>query len=270
MNPRQRRGALLMVIAVIGALAVFVTVAQYVAEVNAQLGPMRTVLAVGRNIPAYAPIAPDALVEQEIPERWAPPLAFTDPLELAGFVASTQIPRGSILSPGMLVPAPTIEPGQREIAILIDAETGVAGRVGPGDRVDIVASFPGTETTPPYSAIVVQGARVIARGDLTEQRRTDADTGLTSGQVVPITFALSVEETLRVAYVESFAETVRLALREPTDQDRLDRDQSRFDDDDLGALSTLRQPVAPTSSEPEPQRERDRRPRRDRDQRSGE
>ena len=38
------------------------------------------------------------------------------------------------------------------------------------------------------------------------------------GEVVPVTFALSVDDSLRLTYIESFARNVRLALRAPDDQ----------------------------------------------------
>ena len=41
----------------------------------------------------------------------------------------------------MLVPPPQLQEGQREEAILVDASTGVAGRVRPGDLVDVIASY---------------------------------------------------------------------------------------------------------------------------------
>ena len=43
----------------------------------------------------------------------------------------------------MLVAPPELAPGQREVAILVDAETGVAGKIGPDSVVDIVGTFEG-------------------------------------------------------------------------------------------------------------------------------
>ena len=40
---------------------------------------------------------------------------------------------------------PDLAPGQREVAILVDAETGVAGKIGPDSLVDIVATYAGND-----------------------------------------------------------------------------------------------------------------------------
>ena len=46
----------------------------------------------------------------------------------------------------MLIAPPQLAPGQRELAILVDAETGVAGKIGPDSIVDVIATYPGGDT----------------------------------------------------------------------------------------------------------------------------
>ena len=41
----------------------------------------------------------------------------------------------------MLVTPPEINQGEREVAILVDAATGVAGKIAPGRQVDVIASY---------------------------------------------------------------------------------------------------------------------------------
>ncbi len=41
----------------------------------------------------------------------------------------------------MLVTPPEISEGEREVAILVDAATGVAGKIAPGRNVDVIASY---------------------------------------------------------------------------------------------------------------------------------
>ena len=41
----------------------------------------------------------------------------------------------------MLVTPPEISEGEREVAILVDAATGVAGKIEPGRQVDVIASY---------------------------------------------------------------------------------------------------------------------------------
>jgi pilus assembly protein CpaB len=65
--------------------------------------------------------------------------------------------------------------------------------------------------------VVVSNAQVLAIGAL---RRVDEPAeqsggGFKQNDVVPVTFALSREESLKVTYAESFATKVRLALIAP-------------------------------------------------------
>ena len=41
----------------------------------------------------------------------------------------------------MLATPPEINQGEREVAILVDASTGVAGKIEPGRQVDVIASY---------------------------------------------------------------------------------------------------------------------------------
>src|SRR5688572_28721673 len=121
----------------------------------------------------------------------------------------------------MLVDPPQLSRGQREVAILVDAETGVAGKIGPGSVVDIVATFDGDTQRgiAPRSTVVVPAARIIEVG----QAQLKGGRGVQPAEadpteVVPVTFALTPREQLRVTEAESFAQEVRLALRRQGDE----------------------------------------------------
>ena len=66
----------------------------------------------------------------------------------------------------MIGSPPELATGEREIAILVDAETGVAGKISPGSIVDIVATFAGDDQqgVQAESNVVVPGARIIDVG----------------------------------------------------------------------------------------------------------
>jgi pilus assembly protein CpaB len=212
MNPRQRRGALLMILAAIGAVFVFISVVSYVSSVRAEVGARTTVLQLKQNVPAYAPVTPDMLQSVQVPQKWTPNTMITNPGELNGQVAAAELAQGSYLQRGMLVPAPQLQPGQREIAILIDAETGVAGKVNEGDVVDIFATFeqPTGAQQIPCAARVIRAARVLQVGQQTTER--SAQNAADVRAVVPITFALSLQDTQNLTYAESHATKIRLAL----------------------------------------------------------
>jgi pilus assembly protein CpaB len=137
----------------------------------------------------------------------------------------------------MIVTPPELEEGQREVAILVDASTGVAGKIEPGRTVDVIAAYPGDQNgqKPNRSIVVVAGARVLAVG----QPRIKSSGGVQDGgsqadptQVVPVTFALTKDQELRVSYAQSFAQDVRLALIPPGEDATRTLDETIFKGDD--------------------------------------
>jgi len=225
-NPRQRRGLLLIAIAALGLVVVFVLVAGYVADVRKEVDPKVSLLALREPVEENQAITDQMVKTVEMPERWAPPAAMRDAGELVGLVAGTDLDADTLLQEDMLVAPPQLAPGQRELAILVDAETGVAGKIGPDSVVDLIATYPGSDTKAPESRVVVPSARIIEVG----QPRLKGGNGVQEqsadpGQVVPITFALTPEQALVVSYAESNASEVRLALLRPGDASELSKKQ---------------------------------------------
>lgn len=218
LNPRQRQGVLLVVVAAAGLVGVFLLIAGYVANVSKQVGSKIEILALTSPVPAYQPITANMLGDVLVPAKWAPRSALRDPSQAIGLVSNVALPAGTDLEQGMLTPQPALQPGEREIAILVDAETGVAGLVTPGAQVDIIATYAGSSQGKQNSArVVVSDARVLDVG--TPQAGGGSATGSsspsTTNEVVPVTFALTPQEVLAVSYAESFAQKVRLSLVAP-------------------------------------------------------
>ena len=228
MNPKQRRGVVLMVLSVLGGIAVFMPVTNYVSNVRSQVEPLTSVLWLTEDVPIQQPIPQAAIEERMVPRRWVPAAALRSQSELEGLVAASPLTSGSILQDGMVRERPELEIGDRELAILVDAETGVAGKVRPGDLVDIYATFPGSGEQAPRSEIVVAAARVIEVGTVRVEADETPSGGFGESRVVPVTFALSVEDSLILTYVESFATTVRLGLLAPGDDQPLPSHERMF------------------------------------------
>lgn len=226
MNPRQRRGVLLMILAAVCAVFVFVAVAGYVgkvqADADAAVGQMTDVLQVQTNVEAFQPITAAMVKQVQIPRKWATDAFITSVTQLQGKVAAGAVPSGAYVEQGMLIDAPQLRTGQREIAIMIDAETGVAGKVTDGSIVDVYASFDSTQngrqSTAACAVRILDRVQVINVGQV--QQTTDAKrqggsgsgSGGGSGAAIPVTFALGTQDALKLTYAESFARKVRLAL----------------------------------------------------------
>ena len=223
MNPRQRRGLLLLVLSGLGLLAVFVLIASYVADVRTEVDPKIKLLALSKPVKAFESIPDDAVTEITMPRALGAGDRAAQPLRSSSArVAGTDLTKDSLLQADMLIAPPELAPGQREVAILVDAETGVAGKIGPGSVVDIVApsratrsaaSSRGRPSSSPAARVIEVGQAQLKGGRGVQQAESDPT------QVVPVTFALTPKEQLRVTEAESFAQEVRLALRRPGDDD---------------------------------------------------
>ena len=162
MNPRQRRGVLLMVLSGIAAVLVFIGVSSYVASVNSRVGPMVTVYRVTTDLPAFTTLSSENTEPAEVPERWAADNTVLRSADIDGRVIATPMTAGSPVSLDILVPPSDLDPTEREIAVNVDAVTGLAGRVRPGDRVDVYAVFSEVPGLAKQSRILVQNVRVVS------------------------------------------------------------------------------------------------------------
>ena len=166
MTPRQRRGVLLLFVAGIGAILVFSLISGYVSDVRKDVEPKTGVLVLTRAVPELQPIPPDAVALKSVPEKWVGRQALRDPSQIGSLVPNEPLPAGVELQQGMLVEPPALEKGQQLISILINADTGVAGNLRPGDMVDVLATFqPDDQTRSPASArTIIRRARIVTIG----------------------------------------------------------------------------------------------------------
>ncbi|GHE04340.1 Flp pilus assembly protein CpaB [Streptomyces alanosinicus] len=216
MNSRQRRGVILLILSVLCALGAFAGVLSVVHSVNSKVGPEVTAYQVRSDVKPYTALDTGQFEKIRMPRRWLSGNAVTDLRQIQGKIAVTTLRAGSLLQTDMVVDQPALQPGQQEVAIMIDAATGVAGKITPGSRVNVYATFAGKkDTDPDQSKIIVTDARVLDVGRITA---LDPDSGKNQQQpteAVPITFALSTLDAQRLTYAESFAQRVRLALVAP-------------------------------------------------------
>jgi pilus assembly protein CpaB len=215
MNSRQRRGVILLLLSVLCAFGAFAGVLSVISDVNSKVGPEASAYRVKSDVAPYTRLNSGQFEKISMPKRWLSDNAVTDLAEVNGKIAVTQLRKGSLLQTDMIVKRPALQPGEQEIAIMIDAATGVAGKITPGAAVNIFATFAGAkEGEPAMSKIIVANAHVIDVGRLTALEPKDDDQRQAS-EAVPITFALTTKDAQRVAYAESFADHVRLALIAP-------------------------------------------------------
>ncbi|MEU3511247.1 Flp pilus assembly protein CpaB [Streptomyces longwoodensis] len=216
MNSRQRRGVILLLLSVLCALGAFAGVLSVVDDAQSKVGPEVTAYRVRSDVAPYTALSAGQFEKIEMPERWLSRNAVTDLDRIRGKIAVTTLRKGSLLQSDMIVDQPALRPGQQEVAIMIDAATGVAGKITPGSTVNVYATFEGAkDSDPDVSRIIVTGARVLDVGEIKALEPDAGDRDRRPTDAVPITFALSTLDAQRITYAESFAKRVRLALVAP-------------------------------------------------------
>jgi pilus assembly protein CpaB len=216
MNSRQRRGIILLILSLLCALGAFAGVLSVISDVRSKVGPEVTAYRLRTDVAPYTPLGAGQFEKVEMPERWLSENAVTDLGQIRGKIAVTTLRRGSLLQSDMVIDQPALRPGQQEVAIMVDAATGVAGKITPGSTVNVYATFEGErDGDPDQSKIIVTNARVLDVGKLTPLEPGDDDRSRRATEAVPITFALSTLDAQRITYAESFAQRVRLALVAP-------------------------------------------------------
>ncbi|MFE2747564.1 Flp pilus assembly protein CpaB [Streptomyces scopuliridis] len=214
MNSRQRRGVILLLLSVLCAFAAFAGVLSVISDVNSKVGPEVAAYRLKADVAPYTPLTEGQFEKISMPKRWLSENAVTDLAVVNGKIAVTQLKQGSLLQDDMIVNRPALANDEQEIAIMIDASTGVAGKILPGDLVNIFATFAAeNQGTNAQSRIIVPNAKVLDVGKLTALQPDESNNNRSAAtKAVPITFALKTKDAQRVAYAESFAKHVRLAL----------------------------------------------------------
>ena len=242
MNPRQRRGVLLMVLSMVLAIAVFFGVASYVSSINSQVGPMTTIYQASDDLDAFTELTADRVEAVEVPVRWADESSRLSVQDIEGRTVAVPLSAGSRVTMDVLVPPSDLNPNEREVAINVDAVTGIAGRIRPGDRVDVYAVFDDAPGLPNQSRILIRNVRVVSVGGT--QQVTETTTGELQ-DVIPVTLALVPQDALAVTYASTFAAQVRLVgLPAGTTQDR-EGEMNQFDAEELGGEAVVREGVTP-------------------------
>jgi pilus assembly protein CpaB len=205
-----------------------------VAEAAAEpTGPR--VLVAKRALPVGTIITADSVAFQPWPNELVQDAYFLDGTAdlnaLMGTVVRFPVTAGEPVTQGALVApgdrgflAAALGPGMRAVTVPVSAQTGVAGFVFPGDRIDLVLtqSVEGEGTALKAAETVLSNLRVLATDQATETTKDDA------GKTVVNTFqTVTLEVTPKIAEKIAVAQTIgqlSLALRSIRDSsDELER-----------------------------------------------
>lgn len=233
MNPRQRRGLTFILVAILVSVGTFLAVTSYTASVSSQVGSRVTVYRATQPIEAYTELSVTNLEPVEIPQRWVSKTSILSMKDVQGRRIGFRLTAGTILTSDMLIPPSDLSPTEREIAINVNSVTGVAGRVRPGDRVDIYAVFADVPGLPKGVRVLARNIRVVSiAGQETVTKQ--GQNGVSQQSVVPVTLALESLGALSVTYAASFAQEVRLVALPLDVGTNRSKDKETFDAGNLG------------------------------------
>lgn len=254
MSPRRRREYALVTLTLLGILALSLSVALFVSDVNARVGDLEDVVTLASPVSAYEPVDADDVEVRAVPRRWLPDGALSDVSEVLGRVPASDLPAGTYAQRGMFVDRPGTQTGRREVTVLVDAGPDVDGHVRPGDHVDVLVTHEiGNGPTARGAEVWVPDVLVVAVGEPRDVPRRpsaglaatptpvvgrpstggpdlagDPYPGTPAGRTVPVTFALPVSQALRLVYAERYATTIRLAVRGHGDTDPVPAEDRSF------------------------------------------
>ena len=196
------------------------------AAVQEPQGPK--VLVAQRGLPVGTIITADALGFQQWPEELVQDAYFiegeSDITQLLGTVVRHAITAGEPITHGTLVSpgdrgflAAALGPGMRAITVPVSANTGVAGFVFPGDRVDLMLTqaVKNDEGDLKATETILRNLRVLATDQTTEQFTNEAGkTVVTAFRTVTLEVTPKIAEKVAVAQTLG---TLSLALRSIAD-----------------------------------------------------
>ncbi|WP_241653496.1 Flp pilus assembly protein CpaB [Propioniciclava flava] len=198
-----------MAVALLVAVGTFVAVSTFVANVNSQVGQRVTVYQARQPIDPYTPLSADVVEPVEVPRRWVSESSILALSELNGRRIGFRVNAGTTISSDMLIPNSSLSSTERELAINVNPVTGVAGRVRPGDRVDVYAVFGDVPGLPKQVRILQRNVRIVSIAGQQTVTQQNAQ-GTRESEVIPVTLAVEPEAALSITYASAFAQEVRL------------------------------------------------------------
>ncbi len=183
--------------AVVGGFLVAVAaVGIFAAYTRAAAGPATSYVVAARDVPVGTQLTRDDLhlvpLELPGPQRAR---AFDDPGVLDGATVIGPVFAGDLIQSSAVVAA---EPGVEQVSFLVSADRAVAGKLRPGERVDVLATYGSGESA--YTEAVVRDALLVA------VTADDANgLGTTASQILTVAVP-DAGETLRLAHAVNAGE----------------------------------------------------------------
>jgi pilus assembly protein CpaB len=230
MNRQRRRGLVLVSLALASGGLAASEVGSRTAEVEQRVGPMVSVVAARAAIEPGTKLNAGKLTVVQVPARYAPPDALSDPAQADGLRTGGALEAGSYVTASAFGPGPGggdddqpgtgLARGERAIELKVAGAEALGGLAGPGARVDVLIT---TETGEHAgrTALALEDVELLAikAGDGGAGAAPDAETGGTATATLRVT----LKQAVYLTAAQNFARETRLLPRAPGDRRRSGR-----------------------------------------------
>lgn len=179
------------------------------------VGKTSGVVVATENIPQRTQITAEMVEIQQVPSSYIHRDALRSIKSAVGRVTHSQIVAGEQILATRLVQKGkepslsfVIPPGMRAISVAVNEVIGVAGFIKPGDRVDVLATFPGESAGEEMTKSVLESVEVLAIA----QDRQQATDKKEAKVVTTVTLAVDTYGASKLTLAEEMGK-LRLALR---------------------------------------------------------
>lgn len=199
-----------LVVSIITGIAIFQFASSLQNRTDQKTAP---VVVAQKTIPAGTMIVSEMVTVNQVPVEYVHELSISNADEVIGRITKESIEVNEQVLKTRLSDVNqennnlsySIDPNYRAVAILTDEETGVAGYLTKGDRVDVVAAIPSG------SQFIVENVEILEIGSKTTNKSGEDYTS--------VTVSVPVNDVTKLSYsLSSDAFVYRLVLRSPVDK----------------------------------------------------
>jgi pilus assembly protein CpaB len=202
---RPRTSGVLLFLSLAVAIAATLALESHLRRVEARaaaVGPGRPAVVTTVAVARGSVLKPDSLGIRRVPAEFAPPGVLSSISQAAGRTLAADVQAGEILTRARLAGAggpvaSLVPPG----LVALPVTTALPpGSLSPGDRVDVLATYP----TRPFAETVAEAAEVlaVARSGISDELGTSASS---------VTLLVSPDVAARLAHARAFAD-IALAI----------------------------------------------------------
>lgn len=229
MTRQRRRGLVLVSLAVASGGLAASEVGSRTAAIEQRVGPMVPVVAARAAIEPGTKLSADKLAVVEVPARYAPPDALTDPRQADGLRTGGALEPGSYVTASAFGSGPGggdedsaqtgngLGRGERAIELKVAGADALGDLAGPGARVDVLVT---TETgeNAGRTALALEDVELLALQGGGGGVGPDAEAGSSTA-----TLRVTLKQAVYLTAAQNFARETRLLPRAPGDRRRTGR-----------------------------------------------